>query len=591
MCGIIGVVALNDKSINIGSTLIEGIKRLDYRGYDSWGIALYDKDFDTFSFIKRVGECDVEDNYNHGLHQTGIGHTRWATNGKVSNANAHPHMDENFTIVHNGIIENVDDFITIWSYERDMTDTEVLLHWIEEEIKTINLADLLRKVYNSIKGDNAFIFEYKGQLIVMCRGKELYLGKNEDSYIIASEVQTLSDWCDECIKLDNMWAIVDSDSKKNEWMKANWRMSEESIRSKEGERMFKRLAVPEGVFDKKTGMIDEIYQQPDIIYNGRKKGLTPKWSNRPKVIVGCGSSYNAALFGRMCFNDGGIDARAEYASEYKYWNDVDREYKNDLIVISQSGETKDTLDILYNPLRYHPFAVIVNNENSKMARENYCIHMKAGPEFAVAATKSFTMSCMRLLEMAVDSRGHSMRTAFNNYLNCDDFSLLVKDVLSYDKRIEEFVYASDFNRCLFLGSKYNYPMAREGALKMKEVAYIPSDAMPSSEVKHGPIALVDKKCLSVFVGCAGKYYDNMCEVKSRGSQLMFVGPADHTLADLQICNMAGDSENFTNLNTTIQEALYAILNNIPLQLLAYHTAIKKGINPDRPRNLAKTVTV
>ena len=293
------------------------------------------------------------------------------------------------------------------------------------------------------------------------------------------------------------------------------------------------IQVPMGVFDKKTTMLEEIYQQATPIKRATLDQL--HWCGRvpyrlnptPKIIVGCGSSYNAALFGRMCFNDAGVSARAEYSSEYKHWIS-DEEKHHDLIAISQSGETKDTLDIIDQPC-----IAIVNNENSKMARENYLIPMDVGPEFAVAATKTFTMSCFRILEMAVNTRLGAIRTNFKDYIDSGSFSGLVKDMLEMDNRIGEFVHATDFDRCIFLGSKYNYPMAREGALKMTEVAYIPSSAMPASEVKHGPIALVDKKCLCVFLDDGTvQTRSNLYEIKSRGGRTMFITQDHYENMDL-----------------------------------------------------------
>lgn len=554
------MVSLYDKPIKMYSTILKGLHRLEYRGYDSWGFELYDG---TSHLNKNIGDLpdyDKDCQFANLESKIAIGHTRWATDGKVDASNAHPHLHGDIALVHNGIITNIDHVAN--NYHHITNDSKRLC----ATLRTLNTANEVIDKIKSTKGSNAFLLRYHDYLYAAALGKPLYIGKSKDAYIITSEAQTLSGLCDKYIILENDVKPICNHPSFNSWM-----------------RDYEKFDVPNVEFNQTT-MIEEIGQQKDVISSSRNDLTSTVLAER--VFVGCGSSYNAAKFGKLCYNYFKMPARAEYASEFRGISNKNTE----VIGITQSGETKDLLDI-----KDELDLIIVNNTVSSLARECDYISMDAGPEFAVAATKSFTMSCIRLLEMAASDYKGETTDACRSLLDSQELKTLFSDMF-YDSLIpiKTFVKNRYFDKCIFMGSGFHYPIAREGALKMKEVAYIPSDAMPAAEVKHGPIALVDEDCLCVISHDGalvdGSILENIKQVKSRGATVINIGPCTLDIADLDIINKSFQNEKFSKA-VGFNYPLYALINNVALQLLAYYTAVEMGLDPNRPRNLAKTVTV
>lgn len=591
MCGIAAVANSNI----VYADLFTILQRLEYRGYDSRG--LYTTDWKSeYGYWKTNDNAIKETSLLNPNHKYGIGHTRWATHGEVNVDNAHPHIGEHFVIAHNGIVSNYQEL------GKGDSDSIVLLNYIERIYLDNNLTteDTLQNIYRDITGDNAIVLICKNrpnQIWFLTTGnKELYIIRKDNKAYISSDINSLSNFdsskqasCVSGIGFVNKHGHISS--------------TETSMPVSVGVR-YSFVDIPKVDFTK-LGMINEIYQQKELAYHEN----SPEGLKHFPIFVGCGSSYNAALFGRRCFElIANKPAMAEYASEFKNYSGV-YEYgtpRHIMIGLSQSGETKDTIDAMGN----NPYSkmVITNNKASTLARKFFNVNLNCGPEMGVAATKTFTHTCLSLLRMACNSKHQTLKnldgdlSEFDTFLKHESLTTELSSILSKADKIQQFVNNNDFERYLFLGSRFNYPIAREAALKMKEISYIPAEGMPAAEMKHGPIALVDDKCLSVFImpDLGGNEYEkivqNIREVHSRGSKIAVVGSLLEK--DRDLCNFYFETKIVVDssvipLHHVREEvdALSAILATIPLQFLAYFTAKKLGYDPDRPRNLAKTVTV
>ncbi len=607
MCGIVGAIAKND----IVPVLLEGLKRLEYRGYDSSGLAVF-TDTEHIQRLRTVGKVDalIELTSRNNLTSTmGIAHTRWATHGIPSERNAHPHMSgSDVAIVHNGIIENhtelKEQLISDGYSFSSETDTEVIVHLLDKLLQeTGDLKLALEKAKASLIGAYglaAICISEPGRMLVTRSGSPLVIGLADDGNYIASDVFALLPVTKNFIFLEegdiaeihiDTVNICDSDGKP---------VVREIVESK-----IKNNQVDKGPYE--HFMLKEIFEQPAVIaetlegriYDGRLLEdsfghETAKLLDKARniQIIACGTSYHAGLVARYWLEEAGIPCQVEVASEYRYRKNVVAD--NSLIItISQSGETADTLAALRKSRQqgYLGSLCICNVPESSLVRESdVALMTRAGPEIGVASTKAFTtqLVALRLLTIALAKRnGMSAEEEKQEVLALKALPRQVEVVLDLAENIrsmaEEF---KDKQNALFLGRGAFYPVALEGALKLKEISYIHAEAYPAGELKHGPLALVDEK---IPVVCAlpddpllEKVLSNLQEVRARGGQLYLF--SDHKVK----INL----DHYRNLTLAdICPTTAPIVYSIPLQLLSYYVALVKGTNVDQPRNLAKSVTV
>lgn len=610
MCGIVGAVAQRD----VSGILLEGLKRLEYRGYDSAGMALISSQDNQLDCIKALGK--VEKLEQSMLKRTfvgniGIAHTRWATHGEPSEKNAHPHLSEDdIALVHNGIIENhaslreqlIDDG---YSFQSD-TDTEVVVHLIKQQCKD-NGYDLLTAVKETIKklhGAYGLCVIYRNEpnkIIVARSGSPLVIGVGIGENFIASDALALGQVTDRFIYLE------EGDVAE---------LSLKSIRIWNGDKKVIRPTthIASEVAEVEKGefghfMLKEIYEQPKVIrdtLSGRVSDthvLEEAFGVKAKAIfdqvknvqiVACGTSFHAAMITKYWLeNIAKMSCSVDIASDYRYRNII-APPGTLFVTISQSGETADTLAALRysRVLGYVGRLAICNVATSSLVRESdFCLLTTAGREIGVASTKAFTTQlCALLLMTLVIARRHGMSDGVErqHVKALNELSYHVAKTLELDSEIKELSrHLIDKHHALFLGRGIQYPVAKEGALKLKEISYIHAEAYPAGELKHGPLALVDDKMPIIAVApndeLLGKLRSNLAEVSARGGKL-FV-----------FADEATDFKNDSNCKVvnvpSIPEILAPIVYTIPLQLLAYHVAIFKGTDVDHPRNLAKSVTV
>jgi glucosamine--fructose-6-phosphate aminotransferase (isomerizing) len=609
MCGIVGYIG-NKNCVPI---LIEGLKRLEYRGYDSAGIGLINSN--GCKLIKEKGKVsDLEklvysDNISANL---GIGHTRWATHGEPSMINAHPHVNKEKTlfVIHNGIIENylsLKKGLIEEGYEFvSETDTEVLAHLIDHYLKLKNsLFNAVRYALNEVEGTYGIAVIYKNEsdkIIVAKKGSPLVIGIGDKENFIASDVNALITHTRQVVYLeDGEIAEVHADCFKTKTIQ------DEEIIKEINQVEIGIDAITKGGYS--HFMLKEIMDQPESIYNsmrgrlvfdegiaklGGLQGFEDRILNSRRILISaCGTSWHAGLVGEYMLEQfAEIPVEVDYASEFRYRNPIVT--KDDTVIfISQSGETADTLAALKEAKKKGALCLgICNVVGSSIARESHAgVYIHAGPEIGVASTKAFTSQLVVLsLITLLLARRKSMSLEEGREVITELQSLpeKVEKILKQNSLIEElaekYLLAKNF---LYLGRGYNFPVALEGALKMKEISYIHAEGYPAAEMKHGPIALIDYDMPVIFIATKDFVYDkvvsNIQEVKARKGRIIAIVNED----DTQIERMV----NHVIRVPKTHSILTPILTVIPLQLLAYHVAVKKGLNVDQPRNLAKSVTV
>ncbi len=611
MCGIVGYVG-SKKAYPI---LIKGLKRLEYRGYDSAGIALMNGELAVFKKKGRVQDLEEVTGQNEFSGTVGIGHTRWATHGEPNDINAHPHRSGSgqLALVHNGIIENYDILRRALEKEghtfQSETDTEVLVHLIEnfQEHENLSLEEAVRVALNRVIGAYAIVVMDKkepGKLVAARKQSPLVIGIGEGEYFVASDATPLVEHTKKVVYLNDQEIAVIS------------RGGDLQIKTLDNEYQtpyvheldLKLERLEKGGFD--YFMLKEIHEQPNTISDAMRGRLNRKegWAKlggltdhirqivnaKRIIIVGCGTSWHAGLIGEYLLEDlVRIPVEVEYASEFRYRNPVINE-EDIVIAISQSGETADTLAAV--ELAKEKGALIyglVNVVGSSIARATHCgSYIHAGPEIGVASTKAFTGQVTLLALMALNL-AHEKGTVSETYLRkliteLDQIPKKVEQVLKYNEQIEYIASEiKDHHNALYLGRGYNFPVALEGALKLKEISYIHAEGYPAAEMKHGPIALIDEKMPVVVIANNQSAYDkivsNIQEVKARKGRVIAIIPE----GDQTIKQMADYSIEIP----AIEEPFSPLLSVVPLQLLSYHIAVMRGCDVDQPRNLAKSVTV
>ncbi|AZQ60055.1 glutamine--fructose-6-phosphate transaminase (isomerizing) [Maribacter sp. MJ134] len=613
MCGIVGYIGHREAF----PVIIKGLQRLEYRGYDSAGVALFDGN--EINLVKTKGKVEDLKNKAKGISQKGslgIGHTRWATHGVPNDVNSHPHYSNSgdLVIIHNGIIENYESIkkeLTKrgYTFESD-TDTEVLVNLIEEVKKTedVKLGQAVQIALNQVVGAYAIaVFDKKkpDEIVVAKLGSPLAIGIGENEFFIASDASPFIEFTNNAVYLeDEEMAII----RLGKEIKLRKIKDDAVAYPRILELQMNLEEIEKGGYD--HFMLKEIYEQPRAIkdtYRGRllaDQGLIrmagidqnlEKFLNANRIIiVACGTSWHAGLVAEYIFEDlARIPVEVEYASEFRYRNPVITE--NDvLIAISQSGETADTLAAIKLAKEKGAFVFgVCNVVGSSIARESDAgAYTHAGPEIGVASTKAFTTQITVLTLIALKlakEKGVFSQTQYHEYLTeLETIPAKVEKALESNPLIEIIsnVY-KDSSNCLYLGRGYNFPVALEGALKLKEISYIHAEGYPAAEMKHGPIALIDEQ-MPVFViatkrGHYEKVVSNIQEIKSRKGKIIAIV----TEGDEQVTELA---DHVIEVPETL-ESLTPLLTTIPLQLLSYHIAVMRECNVDQPRNLAKSVTV
>jgi glucosamine--fructose-6-phosphate aminotransferase (isomerizing) len=610
MCGIVGYIGFRDAY----PIVIKGLHRLEYRGYDSAGVALLDQDLKVYKKAGKVEDLEkfVKDIDLKGT--IGMGHTRWATHGEPSDRNSHPHSsgDRKLTIIHNGIIENYgvikEALIAKGHVFKSDTDTEVLIHLIEDIQKEtgLDLKDAVRVALNKVIGAYAIVIMSADEpdlLIAARKGSPMVIGVGKGEYFIASDATPIVEYTKNVIYLnDNEIAYV---HRENLLVKN----IDNSVQTPYIQELDLKLEMLEkGGYD--HFMMKEIYEQPRSIRDclrgriypqqgkvqlGGIKEYTEKLKNVDRIIiVACGTSWHAGLVGEYLIEEyARVPVEVEYASEFRYRNPIITE-KDLVIAISQSGETADTMAAI--ELAKEKGATIFgicNVVGASIPRLTHAgVYTHAGPEIGVASTKAFTaqVSVLTLIAFYIaQQRGKITQSKMVEYLTgLNEIPNLVQEALKSNDHIKEIAARfKDSTNCLFLGRGSSFPVALEGALKLKEISYIHAEGYPAAEMKHGPIALIDDEMPVVFIATKHSSYEkvisNIQEVKARKGHVIAIV----TEGDTEVKGMADYVIEIPQTN----EAFVPLVATIPLQLLAYHIAVMRGCNVDQPRNLAKSVTV
>lgn len=611
MCGIVGYIG-NREAFPI---LIKGLKRLEYRGYDSAGVALIGDNLNIFKKAGKVVDLEGIVDYQKISATIGIGHTRWATHGEPNDRNAHPHLSNNgrLAIIHNGIIENyasIKEELTKRGYVfHSDTDTEVLVNLIEEVMKKENttLDHAVRIALNEVVGAYAIVVlnvDNPNQLIAARKGSPLVIGIGTDEFYIASDASPIIEYTKNVVYLDDQeYAVINRDGQYSVRTLGNVEKSHE-IQKLE----FSLELIEKGGFE--HFMLKEIYEQPKAIEDslrGRmnaqhgwiKLGGLKEYEQRIDkaqrfIITACGTSWHSGLIGEYLIEDlARVPVEVEYASEFRYRNPIIGE-TDVVIAISQSGETADTLAAIEIAKERQALIYgICNVIGSSIARVSHAgSYTHAGPEIGVASTKAFCtqISIITLIALQIAGvKGTLSRSKLREILyEMDSIPKKIEEALATDAQVKEIaaIY-KDATNFLYLGRGYNFPVALEGALKLKEISYIHAEGYPAAEMKHGPIALIDENMPVVFLATNKSAYEkivsNVQEVKARKGKIIAVVHK----GDTQIRALA---DHIIEVPET-EEILSPLVTIVPLQLLAYHIAIMRGCNVDQPRNLAKSVTV
>ena len=612
MCGIVAYIGKKEAY----PILIKGLHRLEYRGYDSAGVALLNEG--ELTVYKCKGKVSDLEKFTEGKSKAGtiaIGHTRWATHGVPNDVNAHPHYSEskNMVIIHNGIIENYASIkaqlIKSGHTFLSDTDTEVLIHLIEniQLVENVKLGDAVRLALNQVIGAYAIVILSKtnpDELIVAKKGSPLVIGIGVDEYFVASDATPIVEYTKNVVYLED---------EEIAFIPRKGDLKIKTIKNRPKTPYIQELeiqleAIEKGGFP--HFMLKEIYEQPRSIKDSMRgrlnagKGVVKlggiaeyeqKFLNAKRIIfIACGTSWHAGLVGEYLFEDlTRIPVEVEYASEFRYRNPII--YEDDVVIaISQSGETADTLAAI--ELAKSKGATIIgicNVVGSSIARATHAgSYTHAGPEIGVASTKAFTAQVTVLTLMALHIAN------LKGTIPASRFHQLVSEIEAIPKKVEKVLATNDqikyiagiykdATNALYLGRGYTFPVALEGALKLKEISYIHAEGYPAAEMKHGPIALIDEEMPVFVIATKGASYEkvvsNIQEVKARKGKIIAIV----TEGDEQVKEMA----DYTIEIPETDEILVPLVSAIPLQLLSYHIAVMRGCNIDQPRNLAKSVTV
>ncbi len=613
MCGIVGYIGHRDAY----PVIIKGLTRLEYRGYDSAGLAVFDGEKINLCKTKgKVSDLEAIATDAVKIGKIGIGHTRWATHGVPNDVNSHPHYSNSgeLVIIHNGIIENYDslkkELINRGYTFKSETDTEVLINLIEDIQKTNNLklGKAVQIALNQVVGAYAIaVFDIKkpNEIVAARLGSPLAIGIGENEYFVTSDASPFIEYTNNAIYLeDEEMAII----RLHKPLKLRKIKDDSLVTPYIQELQLNLEQIEKDGYD--HFMLKEIHEQPNVIkdtYRGRllsDRGLIKmagvednleKFLNADRIIIiACGTSWHAGLVAEYIFEEfARIPVEVEYASEFRYRNPII--YPNDVVIaISQSGETADTLAAIKLAKQRGAFVFgVCNVVGSSISRETHAgAYTHAGPEIGVASTKAFTTQITVLTLIALrlaKAKGTMNNSDYQRYLlEMEMVPERVEEALKMNEEILKIakVY-QDATNCLYLGRGYNYPVALEGALKLKEISYIHAEGYPAAEMKHGPIALIDEHMPVIVVAQQQNHYDkivsNIQEIKARNGKIIAVV----TKGDEQVRSLADHVIEVPY----ISEALSPIITTIPLQLLSYHIAVLRNCNVDQPRNLAKSVTV
>lgn len=612
MCGIVGYIG-NKQAYPV---LIKGLQRLEYRGYDSAGVAMIDEQqLNVYKCKGKVADLHAFIGNQDTKGTIGIGHTRWATHGVPNDVNAHPHYSasKNMVMIHNGIIENYapikEELKKRGHVFLSDTDTEVLIHLIEDikEKENVRLGEAVRQALNQVVGAYAIVILSKdnpNELFAAKKGSPMVIGIGDDEFYIASDATPIVEYTKNVVYLED---------EEIAFIERGKELKIKTIKNKAKtpyvqELELKLEALEKGGYD--HFMLKEIYEQPRSIKDSMRGRLSSekrvvnlggiteyeqKFVNAKRIIfVACGTSWHAGLVGEYLFEDlARIPVEVEYASEFRYRNPI--VYEDDVIIaISQSGETADTLAAI--ELAKSKGATIIgicNVVGSSIARATHAgSYTHAGPEIGVASTKAFTAQVTVLTLMA-------LRIAFlKGTISSSRFHQLLSELEAVPDKVQKVLQKNDqikfiadvyknASNALYLGRGYTFPVALEGALKLKEISYIHAEGYPAAEMKHGPIALIDEEMPVFVIATKGTSYEkvvsNIQEVKARKGKIIAIV----TEGDKQVKEMADYSIEIPETD----EILVPLISAVPLQLLSYHIAVMRNCNVDQPRNLAKSVTV